>query len=53
MIKKKLEQNIDAHFDGMQESLEYMQTTINDMFSSLNKIRYMMWLKKEVEKENL
>ena len=37
----------------MQESLEYMQTTINDLFSSLNKIRYMMWLKEEVEKENL
>ena len=53
MIKKKLEHNIDTHFDGMQESLEYMQTTINDLFSSLNKIRYMMWLKEEVEKENL
>ena len=48
MIKKKLEHNIDTYFDGMQESLEYMQTTINDLFSSLNKIRYMMWLKKEV-----
>lgn len=53
MIKKKLEHNIDSHFDSMQESLEYMQNTINDLFSCLNKIRYMMWLKEEIEKENL
>ena len=51
MINEKLKNNIDTDFDGIQESLEYIQKSVNDLFGTLSKIRYAIWLKEKIDKE--
>ena len=51
MIKENLNNSIETDFDGIQESLECIQKSVNDLYGALSKIRYTIWLKEKIDRE--
>ena len=53
MIIEELDKQIESRMDAIDNSLQYLSESINEIFADLSNIRYLMFLKEKIDKEIL